>query len=178
MSTERHRDGGAVFWVATAVGWTVIAVAVIGVLSNSHDTQPSDLVRWVIGGALVHDFLWLPLVALIGTALARATRGRVPGPVRWALATTAVLAVVSWPFVRGYGRQAANPSLLPRNYAAGVGVYVAVVWGVALLLVVIGTVAGRRTPPPPSVHAATTPLPSGDGGEGDADGEPDGGEGT
>jgi hypothetical protein len=172
MSTEPHRDGGAVFWVATAVGWTVIAAAVVGVLSNSHDTQPADLVRWVIGGALVHDFLWLPLVALVGTALARATRGRVPGPVRWALATTAVLAVVSWPFVRGYGRQAANPSLLPRNYAAGVGVYVAVVWGVALLLMVIGTVARRRRPPAPAADPPTTPMPIGGAGE------PDGAEGT
>ena len=53
-------------------------------------------------------------------------------------ATSAVLAVVAWPFVRGYGRQPGNPSLLPRNYAAGLVVYLAAIWTVALAIVGVG----------------------------------------
>jgi hypothetical protein len=46
--------------------------------------------------------------------------------------------VVAWPFVRGYGRQPGNPSLLPRNYAAGLAAYLAAIWTVALAIVGIG----------------------------------------
>ena len=48
-----HRDGGRLFWVTTAVGWIIIACAVVGALADRHDAQPLQLARWVIGGASV-----------------------------------------------------------------------------------------------------------------------------
>jgi hypothetical protein len=148
VSGPEHRDGGRLFWTTTVLGWIIIAGAVVGAFSDRRDAQPFQLVRWVIGGALIHDLLWLPLVALGGVALTRATRSRLPPVVAWALATSVVLILVAWPFVRGYGLQPGNPSLLPRNYAAGLAVYLVVIWLVVLGFMAVGALrraAARRS---------------------------------
>jgi F0F1-type ATP synthase membrane subunit c/vacuolar-type H+-ATPase subunit K len=143
LPAPEHRDGGRRFWIATAVGWAIIVGAVAGAVADRRDAQPQELGRWVVGAALVHDLLWLPLVALAGVALSRVARGRLPRAIAWAIATSAVLVVVAWPFIRGYGRQRGNPSLLPRNYAAGVAAYLVAIWIVALAIVGFGAL--RRT---------------------------------
>jgi hypothetical protein len=156
LPAPEHRDGGRLFWVTTVIGWCIIAGAVLGALADRRDAQPLQLVRWVIGGALVHDLLWLPLVALVWVLLSRVARGgRLPRAVAWALATSAVLVAVAWPFVRGYGRQQGNPSLLPRNYAAGLVAYLAVIWVVALVIAVAGARrrAARRAKATPGAPA-------------------------
>jgi hypothetical protein len=109
----------------------------------------------VFGGALVHDLLWLPVVALAGVVVSRVAKRRPPRVLLWALATSAVLAVVAWPFVRGYGRRPGDPSLLPRNYAAGLATYLAVIWTVALTVAGVGVAVralrrSRSGAPPPS----------------------------
>jgi hypothetical protein len=148
VSGPEHRDGGRLFWTTTALGWIIIAGAVVGAFSDRRDARPLQLVRWVIGGALIHDLLWLPLVALAGVALTRATRGRLPRVVTWGLATSVVLVIVAWPFVRGYGRQRGNPSLLPRNYAAGLAAYLALIWLVVLGFLVVGALRRAATQHP------------------------------
>ena len=140
-----HRDGGRVFWTTTAVGWAVMAGAMIGAFSDRQDAQPTVLVRWLVGGALLHDLLWLPVVAVVGALLARAGRGgRAPTAVRWAVATSAVLALIVWPFVRGYGRNRGNPSLLPRNYAHGLILYLVLTWLLAGLALAVGRRRAQR----------------------------------
>ena len=81
----------------------------------------------------------MPAVIAVG-ALAR----RVHAPPWWPTVRAALdgqrsLVLVAWPFVRGYGGDPANPSLLPRDYPAGLAVAVAVVWAVAA-----ADLAGRR----------------------------------
>lgn len=51
----------------------------------------------------------------------------------WAVATSAVVVLTSFPVLTGYGRtaQAGNPTLVPRDYGRGVAL-------------VLGTVGGRR----------------------------------
>jgi hypothetical protein len=141
-----HRDGGRVFWITTAIGWSVMVGAVIGAVADRRDAQPAVLARWLVGGALLHDLLWLPIVAAVGAVLARTgRRGRVPAAVRWAIATSAVLVLIAWPFVRGYGRNRGNPSLLPRNYAHGLVAYLLLTWLLAgLALAVERRRTGRR----------------------------------
>lgn len=124
---RHHRDGGVTFWVAVVLGWAVIILGLRAGL-NDREFRPGELVRWVAGGLVLHDAIWLTVVAVAGAALARAVRGRVPVVFGWALGTTAVLVVVAWPFVRGYGRRSDLPSALDRNYAQGLLAYVAVVW--------------------------------------------------
>ena len=142
-----HRDGGRVFWITTTIGWSVMVGAVIGAVADRRDAQPAVLARWLVGGALLHDLLWLPIVAAVGAVLARAGRGgRFPAAVRWAIATSAVLVLIAWPFVRGYGRNRGNPSLLPRNYAHGLVAYLLLTWLVAGLALAAGRWRARRSP--------------------------------
>ena len=99
----------------------------------------------------MHDALVLPLVAAVAVLGRRLVPGWAWPAVRWALATSAILLVVSRPFVARWGYHPANPTALPRNYGLGVAIAITVVW------VLAGTWAmalRRRWPdrpaPPPS----------------------------
>lgn len=134
----RHDHAGPGLWIGLALGLPIIGWGIRGVLSEGARTHPAELGRWIVGSTVVHDAVVLPVVLLVAVTARRLVPVSAWPAVRWALATTGVLALVSWPFVRGYGRRSSNPSLLPRNYTAGTLVAVAAVWivagGVALLL--------------------------------------------
>ena len=66
----------------------------------------------------------------------RAGRGLLFG----SLVISVVVVAFSAPLLFGWGAQPDNPSFLPRNYAFGVAVVLAVVWGLAALRLL-----GRRT---------------------------------
>lgn len=63
---------------------------------------------------------------------------RIPAPVRapiqGGLIATGIITLMSWPFLRGYGRDPSNPSVLPNNYAVSLLIVLAVVWAVVGLL--------------------------------------------
>lgn len=123
-----------------ALGVPVMAYAVRGVLVDAHLTHPAELARWIVGLAVLHDLVLVPLVLAVGAALRRRVPARAWAPVRAALLATAVLAAVGWPFVRGYGRNPTVPSLLPRDYAAGLLAAIAVTW----LFAALGIAVRRR----------------------------------
>jgi hypothetical protein len=119
---------GPRFWVTAALGWVVIAIGVRGALLHHVDTRPRDLVTFVVGGALLHDLVFAPLVLGVGILLGRLVRGRWRAPVQVALIVGGVLALFAYPLVRGFGRATHNPTSLPRDYGANLVVVVAVVW--------------------------------------------------
>lgn len=123
MTDEPSHRG---LWVGVALGAPVMALAVWDALGDSGRTKPFELVLWVLGGIVVIDLVVLPIALGIG----RLVR---PGLVRWAIAAAATIAVVAWPFVRGYGRNAGNPSLLPRDYGKGTLVVVLAIGAIAAL---------------------------------------------
>ena len=139
MSLEPGRDdghrAGPRFWVSQAVGWAVIGFGVFGILSNSLDTRPANLARFVVGGALLHDLVVAPVVLLLGVVLARAVPSRARATVQAALVVTGVVALFSYPLVRAYGLAANNPTSLPHNYALNVTVVLGLVWAVAAAVV-------------------------------------------
>ncbi len=139
-----HAHAGPGLWIGLALGVPIIGWGIRGILADSDDTHPAELGRWIVGSAVVHDALAVPLVLAVAVVARRIVpRSAWPGT-RWALATTAVLTVVAWPFVRGYGRSAGNPSLLPRNYAIGLATTVALVWTAGFMLAAVArTRAGR-----------------------------------
>jgi len=141
-----HRDGGIVFWMGAVVGWAIIVLGIRMGL-NDRELKPGLLLKWIVGGLVLHDALWLPLVAVVGAGLAAATRRRVPVVFGWAAGTTAVLTLIAWPFMRGYGRRPDVPSALQRNYAHGLLVYLAIVWLLALVVFAAGRIRRRHTPP-------------------------------
>jgi hypothetical protein len=83
-----------------------------------------------LGSLVGHDFLLAPLVVLAGVLLARLLPSLVKAPVQAGLIVTGVLVLVEWPFVRRYGIRPDTPSALPRNYAHGLLLVLALVWAV------------------------------------------------
>ncbi|MFI9276292.1 hypothetical protein ACIGXM_37330, partial [Kitasatospora sp. NPDC052896] len=92
-----------------AVG--LIGFGVHGLLTDPYVNDPLDVAEWAIGGAVLHDGLWLPLVCLAGAALTRA-----PWTVRGGLVVAAALTAVGLPAVLHAGQGNGNPTVLPLPY--------------------------------------------------------------
>jgi len=118
---------GRLFWIGTAAGWAVILYGLRGVLHHSLDTRPSQLARFWIGGAVLHDFLLAPAVLGIGVAVARLAPRRRRTALQQALVICGPLALFAYPEIRGYAHILRNPTSLPHNYTVN-------------LLIVIGAV--------------------------------------
>jgi hypothetical protein len=131
------RPAGPRFWITAAVGWAVIGWGLVGIISNSLDTRPAQLARFVVGGALLHDLLVAPLAVLAGVLVARAVPGRARGPVQAALVVSAIVALFSWPLVRAYGLAANNPTSLPHNYGRNLLVVLGAVWVVTAVVIAL-----------------------------------------
>ena len=133
---DDHR-AGPLFWISAAIGWAVIAWGLRGIFQHSLDTRPANLARFVVGGALLHDLIIAPLLIGAGVLLARAVPGRARAVVQGALAISGIVALFSYPLVRGFGLAANNPTSLPHNYAAGLLVVLGIVWAVAAAIAVV-----------------------------------------
>lgn len=131
------RPAGPRFWMTAAVGWAVIGWGVFGILSNSLDTRPANLAKFVVGGALLHDLLVAPVAILAGVLVVRAVPRRFRGPVQAALVVSAIVVLFSWPLVRAYGLAANNPTSLPYNYGRNLLVLLGLVWAVAAGAIVL-----------------------------------------
>lgn len=123
--------------VGVIVGLPLLVVGVVGAVTDGDRTKPFELARWVIGADLAHDLLLAPVVVGVSWLVGRIVPPVARGPVRWAAATTGVLCLIAWPFVRGYGRNETVPSLLDRNYATGLAAYVAAIWFLALIWIAV-----------------------------------------
>jgi hypothetical protein len=121
--------------VGLLLGLPVLAYGVRGVLIDAGDTHPAELARWMIGVALAGDLVLVPLALAAGALGRRFVPVWAWPAVRAGLLATGVLALVGWPFVRGYGTNRTVPSLLARNYATGLAIAVALAWFVVAVLV-------------------------------------------
>ena len=119
-----------------ALGLPLIAYGVRGVFVDAADTHPADMARWLVGAALVDDLVIVPAALLVGTIGRRFTPRRAWPAVRGGLLVSGILALVAWPFVRGWGRDPTNPSLLARDYGAGLLLALVAVWVVVGAIVV------------------------------------------
>ena len=137
-------ERGRLFWIGLAGGWAVIAWSVVGALRNEVDTNPPHLAAWVIGTLIVHDAVWATGVVLAGWVTARRLAPAVRVPVRVGLAISALLALLTWPQVRGYGERPATPSALPLDYTRNAAVALGVIW-VAVAVAVLVTLRRRPT---------------------------------
>jgi hypothetical protein len=139
-STETTSTRGLV--VGLALGLPIIGYGVRGAVVDADDTQPAQLAAWIVGSGVVDDLVLIPVVLGVGLVARRLVPATAWPAVRAGLIVTGALGLVAWVFVRGYGRDPSIPSLLNRNYAAGLAV--AVVWVVvAVWATVAVTVAAR-----------------------------------
>lgn len=129
--TDRRVTYGRAFWAGVAIGGSIMAFGLVGLFLDAERTHPAQWVRWFVGAALVHDLLLAPVV--FGTG--HMVRGW-GSTVRYGIVASGVLVLIAYPSVRGFGRNPANPSILPSNYAVNLLVLLGLVWlvvGVVML---------------------------------------------
>ncbi|RIQ20377.1 hypothetical protein [Jiangella rhizosphaerae] len=137
VTTGQRTPSGRLFWTCLVAGAAVIGYGVVGAWGDRADTHPADLMVWLAGAGVAHDALVAPLVVVAAVATRRLpVAARLPA--RLGLALTALVTVVFWPVVRGWGRSPSVPSALPLDYGRNLLVVLALIWLVA------GVVAAAR----------------------------------
>jgi len=133
---------GPLFWSGVAVGSIVMGIGLVALFSKSGATNPANFAVFFIGLALVHDLILAPATIAIATGLRSVSPRTGRGLLFGALVVSAVVVLFAAPMVSGWGAQPDNPSFLPRNYVLGLALVLAVVWGVAAVLLLARTRRG------------------------------------
>jgi hypothetical protein len=134
------------WWTGLAVGGAVGLFGLAGLLRDAAKAMPAVWLKWLVGLLLVHDFVFAPLVNLVGRRL----RDRTPKAWRWplqlGLVTSGVLILASVPVLVGVGRatQPGNASVLPGHYPLALAGVLTVVWLSVLALGLLGVLRPRR----------------------------------
>ena len=149
MSAEPTNDRSRLFVPAFVIGWAVIIVGAMRALDDARDAHPFALVVHVVAFDLGHDVLLVPTALAIGWLIGRFVPAIARGPVRAALAVSAMFAIFSYPLIRRWGRRPTNSSTLPLAYGTNLAIVLAVVWLTAAGIVVRRS---RRTPRTPRVR--------------------------
>ncbi|WP_051814391.1 hypothetical protein [Kitasatospora sp. MBT63] len=123
----------------TAVGGLALtAYGLHGLLNDHYITAPLDIVEWAVGGLILHDGLWVPVVCAVGAL-------RVRGPVlRGWLIVAATLTAVGLPAALRAGTDSGNPTLLPLPYLRNLLLVLAVTGVVAALWAGTAALLRRR----------------------------------
>lgn len=117
-------------FVLYAVGVVMIFIGVKGIVHDDHHWEnPTYWVRLFVGGALVHDLVIAPLVAVVSVLLTRLIPPMYRGPVQLGLFASAVFSFVAYPGVRRFSYAKDNTSANPLNYAHGLLICLGIVWG-------------------------------------------------
>ncbi len=131
------------FWVSAGAGWVLIAWGLRGALHHHIDTRPPEMARFVVGGVILHDLVFAPIVIAVGYGLSRTVKGRWRAAVQAALFISGCAALFTWPEVRDYARVLHNPSSLPHNYTANLLIVCGAVWAVTAVVAAVTALARR-----------------------------------
>ena len=118
-------------WIAVVVGWAAILFGALDYVAKRGTDDAIAVVTWVIGGNLFHDLFVVPVVMIVGVALAWLVREPWRTPIRAGVIASACVVVVAIPLLGGYGRKANNPTVLPLDYPSAVLTAVGIVWALA-----------------------------------------------
>lgn len=128
------------------LGAAVVGYGLLGLWGDRADTRPAELAGWLAGAGVAHDFVVAPIVVV-----AAWLTGRLPDwtrtPVRLGLALSALVTLVFWPVVRGWGRQPSVPSALPLDYGRHLVVVLAAIWATVGLALAVRLVRRRAWRP-------------------------------
>lgn len=129
-------------WPLYAAGAAMVAYGLWGEVFGSN-VKPVRWAELLVVAALAHDLVLAPVVLLLGLLAGRVLRGRRRGLLQGAALVSFVLLLVALPGLGRYGAHSDNPSILPRDYTAGLLIALGVVAAVTALAVVVRT-ARRR----------------------------------
>jgi len=134
---------GIGFWIAVVIGWALILVGVRYYVTTRGTADAINVATWVVGGNIVHDAVLVPIALFVGAILTRFVREPWRTPVRAGFLASACVLLVAIPVVGGFGRKAANPSLLPLDYGTAVLWALAIVWALAVAWFVLRIATAR-----------------------------------
>ncbi|MDF2823530.1 MAG: hypothetical protein K0R68_938, partial [Mycobacterium sp.] len=120
--------------VLGAVGIVVIGYGAVLLLDNSGPVLVRIAV-WAAAGVLLHDFVFAPLVTALGYAGRRILPRALWAPVGIASLLSIVLVLLAVPVFDRPGAKPLNPTVVDRDYPAGLWIALAVVWVATLLYV-------------------------------------------
>jgi len=125
-----HPPAGAGFWVGALIGGGIMAFGVMGLLEAAPATRPAEVGLALLGLDLLHDAVIAPLVCVAGIVLARLLPPALRPPVRAGLFASALVILVGWAPLRGYGRDQVPDNLTvdPLDYGTAVITVLGVVW--------------------------------------------------
>ncbi|HEY1537901.1 MAG TPA: hypothetical protein VGF63_00780 [Solirubrobacteraceae bacterium] len=127
-----------------AVGGAVFAFGLYGLLRNSAQTVPLDVLKWIAGPLILHDALVAPAVLAAGLVLARLLPVAIRAGMQATLTVCAIVVVMSVPVLKAVGRRPDNPSLLPHDYPQNLAVVIAVILTGGTLLTLARAARARR----------------------------------
>jgi hypothetical protein len=133
---------GLLFWIGLGIGWAVMAIGVVGLVANRADTKPFEVAYRFVELALVHDAVVAPVAFLVAAIATHWLPPVVRGPVRGALALSAIVIVFALPLVQRLGARQ-NSSVLPVAYGPNLALVLGAIW-VAGAAVVGGRLVRRR----------------------------------
>lgn len=129
---------GRAFWICAVIGLAIIAFGVGGALTHLEGVGLTSWLKFLVGGLIVHDALFAPLVVAGSLLLVRVVPASVRAPVQGGLIVSFALVAVAIPVVGGFGRLSTNASLLPSNsYGLRLAIALGVVWAVTAVVAVL-----------------------------------------
>ncbi len=132
IDTRVEAVPAALFWGLTAVGAVVGGFGLYGMWVHRGagilDVRWRPMLTWLLGALIAHDLIVAPLALVVGRGLRRVRPRVLRAPLQAGLAVTALVTLLAYPLLRGYGVRQGDPSRLPLDYATGYGAVLAVIW--------------------------------------------------
>lgn len=149
MSDQQVTDTRSIRAVRIGLGVIGIGGILYGIariLTDSKDTKPLALLKWLIGALLLHDVIIAPVVIGIGWLLARYVPDRARAFVQGGLVTGGLISSIGVLLIWRQGKTSANSlSLLQQDYAAHLLLLLAIVAVVTLGCYLISVSRSKRT---------------------------------
>lgn len=118
-------------------GVVLIAWGAYGLMTAARHPRPLPWLSFFVGSALLNDLLLAPLVIGVGVLAVRLVGQSLRPYLTSGLIISAVISLVAFPLVAGYGRRSDNPSIQPLDYSRGLLATLAAVWfGVVVIALV------------------------------------------
>lgn len=115
--TATSEEGGAVFWIGVAIGWTVIGIGLFGVFDHPGSANAFKVFRLLVGLNVVNDAVVIPTLLLLAFAVRRLAPRWLIVPMQVWFIMTGAVSVYAYPMVGDFGKSKVNRSILPHNYA-------------------------------------------------------------